>query len=48
MVIYEQKDGKLTDVTRKFRYGEDSDGNGAFILTTDYLGNYILANQKLA
>ncbi len=48
VVIYELQDGYPVEITRQATYGTDSDGNGAFLLSTDHLGSYILASQKLS
>ena len=44
--IYEYKNGKLTNITKQFRYTTDSDGMGAFITTTSHLGTYIISDVK--
>lgn len=47
VVLYEILDGQLVDISRRADYGADSDGNGAFLLTTDHLGSYVLSKQAL-
>lgn len=42
--IYEVQNGKPVNVTKQFRYGENSDGEGAFYTTTDHLGTYIITD----
>lgn len=44
VVIYEVVDGALVDVTDKFTYGENDDGDSVFTLKTRTLGTYIFSN----
>lgn len=45
--IYEYVDGKAVDVTSKFIYTQNSDGDGAFKISTDHLGTYIFADDAI-
>lgn len=45
--LYEIRDGQPVEITRQARYGTDSDGNGAFLLSTSSLGSYVLTDQPL-
>lgn len=47
VVIYELLDGKLYNVTSKFRYTTNSDDEGAFKISTDHLGTYIFYDREL-
>lgn len=47
VIIYEYTDKHLKDVTSKFRYTKDTDGNGAFAMMTNKLGCYILSAKSV-
>lgn len=47
IVIYEYTDKHLKNVTNKFRYTKNSDGDGAFTTSTAKLGTYILSAKKV-
>lgn len=47
IVIYEYTDKHLKDVTSKFRYSKNTDGDGAFVTATSQLGTYILSEKKV-
>ncbi len=44
IVIYQVVDGALVDVTDKFTYGENDDGDSVFTIKTRTLGTYIFSN----
>ena len=46
--IYEVTEtGDLQDVTRRFTYGEDSNGRGAFVARVDKLGRYVFTTKPI-
>ncbi len=47
IIIYQYHGKGLTDVTNKFRYTRNSDGDGAFVTSTNHLGIYILSSEKV-
>ena len=47
IIIYQYHGKGLTDVTNKFRYTRNSDGDGAFVTRTNHLGIYILSSEKV-
>lgn len=47
IVIYEYTNKHLKDVTSKFRYTKNTDGDGAFATSTGKLGTYVLSAKKV-
>lgn len=47
IVIYQYSDKHLKNVTKKFRYTKNTDGDGAFSITTNELGSYIFSAKAV-
>lgn len=47
VIIYEYVNGHLKNVTKQFRYGKNSNGEGAYVTSIKKLGVYILSDKKI-